>query len=95
MMKWLLIALVVGLALWWMARGRGRGVRSDDRSEDPSEGRSEGRSGPSSPPQVMVSCAHCGLMLPRQEASVGPDEQHFCSPEHLRLGRQPKEGSER
>ncbi|HTN47970.1 MAG TPA: PP0621 family protein [Burkholderiaceae bacterium] len=37
------------------------------------------------PAQAMVSCAHCGLHLPRSDALVAGD-RYFCSDEHRRLG---------
>jgi len=116
MMKWLLIALVVGVALWWITRGRGgsrsgsspardEGSRADGGSHarstpgsDAGRGSSGGQAGPAgrptppAEPQPMVRCAHCGLMLPRQEALPGPDEHHYCGAEHLRLGPPRREG---
>jgi uncharacterized protein len=46
------------------------------------------------PPPVseLVSCARCGVHLPKGEAVVDLEqaapgvERYFCSPEHLRLG---------
>ncbi|MFU1913116.1 PP0621 family protein [Bordetella avium] len=36
--------------------------------------------------EPMVSCAHCGLHLPRSEA-VQAHGQSWCSQEHARLGQ--------
>jgi uncharacterized protein len=49
------------------------------------------------PPQSdLVSCAHCGVNLPKGEAYAasgvlpGAGGRHFCSEEHWRLG--PRDG---
>jgi uncharacterized protein len=49
-------------------------------------GRKRGRPDSAAPPHSeLVSCAHCGVHLPRAEArSAGG--HHFCSEEHWRLG---------
>jgi uncharacterized protein len=36
-------------------------------------------------PQAMVSCAHCGLHLPRQDA-LPAGERYYCSDEHRQRG---------
>lgn len=43
------------------------------------------KSGPAAPrqAQAMVSCATCGLHLPRQEA-LTKDERYYCCEEHRR-----------
>lgn len=44
------------------------------------------RGGPLPPPPAeLVSCAHCGVLLPRAEAR-GDAGLHYCSEEHARLG---------
>lgn len=43
------------------------------------------RRGPLTPPAQLVSCAHCGVLLPRAEARGG-DGLQYCSEEHARLG---------
>ena len=45
--------------------------------------RSRGRRAP--PPGELVSCAHCGVLLPRAEAR-GAHGAQYCSEEHARLG---------
>jgi len=51
----------------------------------------------SAPPQAdLVSCAHCGVNLPKGEAYAasgvlpGAGGRHYCSEEHWRLG--PRDG---
>ena len=48
-------------------------------------GRQRGASGPGQQPapQAMVSCATCGLHLPRQEA-LALGDRYFCCEEHRR-----------
>lgn len=69
-----LLALVVA---WWLfGRKKSRGV--DDpvvrRPDKTSVGIDD-----------MVACAHCGVHLPRAEASVEGDAV-YCGDEHRRLG---------
>ena len=55
--------------------------------------RSRGR--PPPPAADLVSCAHCGVLLPRAEARAAPGAEartrrargaQYCSEEHARLG---------
>lgn len=73
-MKFLLVLLVVGVALW-MLSGRSRKLGSDRPR------RSAGRGAP----VVMVQCAHCGLHLPASDA-VPEGSRLYCSDAHRRLG---------
>ncbi|MGQ0510047.1 MAG: PP0621 family protein [Betaproteobacteria bacterium] len=69
----ILIVLIVLLVLWLLRRALAAGKRA----EPPSGG---GATAPE-----LVSCAHCGVNLPRAEArSAGG--RHYCSEEHWRLG---------
>ena len=78
MIKWLLtIAIVVIALMLWFGKGRGGG---------PSSGGTRRRT---PGPQAMVSCAHCGLHLPRPDAVEGEGGRHYCSTEHRRLGPGP------
>ena len=48
--------------------------------------RIDGKSAPKAPPVGdLVSCAHCGMHLPRSEARPSGDAL-YCSEEHARLG---------
>jgi uncharacterized protein len=65
-----LLALAVYLGWRWMKLQRLR----DERSTGAATSRQA---------QAMVSCATCGLHLPRQEA-LAQDERFFCCEEHRR-----------
>ncbi len=60
--------LALGLFVWWAWR---RASHSGRRTPPPA----------SATPQDMVSCAHCGVHLPHDEAVVGTHGQ-YCSPAH-------------
>lgn len=65
-----LIFLVVAIALvYWLLR-RFRQARDDVR--DPAK------------TEDMVSCARCGLNLPRSEALQDASGRHYCSEAHRR-----------
>jgi uncharacterized protein len=73
-MKYLLLIalLLVAYLLWRNARLRGPDAP---------------RGTPPAGPQEMVSCAQCGVHLPKPEAIAGPDGRLYCSQEHrLRAG---------
>jgi uncharacterized protein len=71
-----LILLVVALlVLVWLVR-RALASRS---GRDAERGERVPRSG------ELVSCAHCGVHLPRAEARTAGG-RHYCSEEHWRLG---------
>lgn len=75
-MKYLLLIalLVVAYMLWRHARV--------ERRPPPQPG-----AGPDGKPQQMVSCAACGVHLPRPDAVTGSDGLPYCSKEHrLRAG---------
>jgi len=73
MIKWLLTLGIIVLALmWWFGKGRSGGA-TKHRPRAPEA-------------QPMVSCAHCGLHLPRPDALEGEGGRHYCSAEHRRLG---------
>ena len=65
----LLLAIVVYMA--WRAMQRRGGDRSAAGQEQQQT------------PQAMVSCATCGLHLPRQEA-LALGDRYFCCEEHRR-----------
>ena len=75
----ILIVLIVVLVLWLLRRALAAGKKP-----------------PQAPPPAggdgapeLVSCAHCGVNLPKAEArSAGG--RHYCSEEHWRLG--PRDG---
>ena len=84
MLKWLLLAVVLGLALWWWTRGqRASSERSRQSAEPPAAGASSRSS-----PEPMLSCAHCATLIPQGEALRGPQPEAlpYCSEEHRRAG---------
>jgi uncharacterized protein len=68
MAKVLIIALAVALLLWLLF-GRAR------RHDKPPRGTRHGGA------EEMVSCAHCGVHLPRSEA-LAARSLHYCSAAH-------------
>jgi len=74
MVKYLLVAIVVALAIWLL---RGRRRRPD---REPQTVR---------PPEDMVGCAHCGIHFPRGEGVVAGERQ-FCSEAHREQFRPPR-----
>jgi uncharacterized protein len=73
--KYLLVFLVVFLIAW-----RWRSGRSADQLE-------KKQSSAPPPPADMVSCAHCGLHVPAQDAVAGK-QGSYCSAAH-RAVREP------
>jgi uncharacterized protein len=71
MLKLLLIAAAVGLLLWLLF---GRSARN---GKPPRGDRGGGRGGV----EEMVTCAHCGVHLPRSEA-LAARSLHYCSAAH-------------
>ena len=68
----ILIVLIVLLVLWLLRRALAAG-RKPEAQQGPAAGAD------------LVSCAQCGVNLPRAEArSAGG--RHYCSEEHWRLG---------
>ena len=67
-MKFLLIIGIVMLVLWLARSGR----RADDRPVPPA---------PRDEPDALLSCAHCGLHLPRGDALPGRGGV-FCDESH-------------
>jgi uncharacterized protein len=71
MLKVLIIALAVALLLWLLF---GRTARDGKK---PGSGRRDGQGGA----EEMVTCAHCGVHLPRSEA-LAARSLHYCSAAH-------------
>ena len=74
-MKYLLVALVVGVVLWLLWRPKPPHASGRSRA-------SSGRPGPAE----MVACAHCDLRLPRAEALFDPQGRPYCGDAHRRSG---------
>lgn len=73
-MKLILILAVVIGALWLL-----RGTRVQAGTPRGASGAPKAKS---QGPVQMVSCAHCGLHLPRDEAFDSPNQLHYCSEAH-------------
>ena len=67
-MKFLLLVLT-GMVLWWLIRGSLRRARPPRPPQAPSE------------PRAMLTCAQCGVHLPRDEALPGRGGA-FCDAAH-------------
>ncbi len=74
MVKFLVVALVVGIVVWLLAKGRGRQGLPRKPASRPE------------PAQPMVRCQHCGIHLPRGDAVIAAGDRYFCSEDHRRLG---------
>jgi len=68
----IVLVLLVVVAVWLLRRALRSGERPDFDSKPPVHGE-------------LVSCAHCGVHLPRSEARTA-GERLYCSEEHARLG---------
>lgn len=73
----LLIAVVAGLALW-LLKGRKR--------VEPPRGRGAAAAGREPGATAMVACAHCGVHLPRPDASYDAEGQPYCGEPHRMAG---------
>ena len=74
----ILIGVIVLLVVWLLRRALAAPRAGDKPPQAPGEQQGD-----------LVSCAHCGVNLPKAEArSAGG--RYFCSEEHWRLG--PRDG---
>jgi len=74
----IVIVLVVFALLWLLRRALARPAKGDAPPQAPGEAKGD-----------LVSCAHCGVNLPKAEArSAGG--LSYCSEEHWRAG--PRDG---
>ncbi len=86
-MSKLLLLLAAVLVLFWLLRGALTGRKSKGTAADASPG------GSAAPPATaLVSCAHCGVLVPLEEAIASGEDappegrRFFCSRDHQRLG---------
>ena len=68
-----IILVIIVLAAIWLVK---RALRAPERRDAPEKPPVQGD---------LVTCARCGLNLPRAEASESAGTL-FCSPEHAKLG---------
>jgi len=87
MTRLLVIIVVVFALLWLLRRALARQQKGDAPPPAPAPGEAKGD---------LVSCAHCGVNLPKGEAYAvrgvppGAGGRHYCSEEHWRAG--PRDG---
>jgi uncharacterized protein len=74
-MKFAVVILVVLLGVWLWRKNR-----ADDRNEAVAKPKRKDAS-PTGVPQIMVSCAVCGVHLPQSDAVLGKSK-HYCSLAH-------------
>ncbi|MEY2685213.1 MAG: hypothetical protein RJA09_2357 [Pseudomonadota bacterium] len=77
-MKYLLVLVVLVVGFWWWRHNRD--AERSERAQAPRPPAPPTNTGPS----PMVTCRHCGLHLPHNEAvqgALGP----YCSPNHQKL----------
>jgi uncharacterized protein len=80
MLKYLVVALVVVVVLWLMFGLPRRKPKPPQRGGQPA---APGRRG--GPPEPMLTCAHCGMHLPRGDALIAAG-QAYCCAEHRDAG---------
>jgi uncharacterized protein len=68
-MKYLLILLLVLVVIWAVKRGRAPKRPQTPQNSEPSS------------PSEMITCAHCGIHLPQEEAVSG-QKGLYCSTDH-------------
>ena len=86
-MKYLLLLVVVAIGVW-MLTAKSRVNRRRDVPGAPGAGAAPNPRNKPTAPQVMLSCAHCGVHLPQADA-LGSGERVYCSEPHRRLGPGP------
>lgn len=74
-MKYAVVILVVLLGVWLWRKNR-----ADDRRDSAAQPKRK-ETVPSGAPQIMVSCAVCGVHLPQSDALPGKTK-HYCSLAH-------------
>lgn len=77
-MKYLLVLAVVLVAFYIWRNNRAADAREHEQAAPPP------RPAPPTAPDAMVTCRHCGLHLPSQDAVKGT-LGYYCGHEHRRL----------
>lgn len=91
MIKYLILLVVVGLAIWWLRRGRAAGdsARPPSRkASDKAAHRDAGSADQGRPAQAtpMLACQHCGVHLPQAEAVLDTAGRPYCGEAHRLAG---------
>lgn len=87
MTKLFILLAVVGLAIWWLRRGRGGGERPPP-SPKTKKARKAAHNGGAAPPgpTPMLACAHCGVHLPQADAVLDGAGRPYCGEAHRLAG---------
>jgi len=79
------IIVAAVLVFFWLLRRALSSRKQDDQPQAPSDAQKGGAVSPD-----LVSCAHCGMHLPKNEAVAAGEGaspgRFFCGDEHRRLG---------
>jgi uncharacterized protein len=78
------VAVIVGVAMW-LLKGRRKGSASDDGAAA-RNGQSGPQKGEKDGSTEMLACAHCGVHLPRPDASFDVQGRAYCSEAHRLAG---------
>ena len=82
MIKYLVLLAVVGLAIWWLRRGRSSDDSPRAQTRKPDKAAAPGPAQPT----PMLACAHCGVHLPQAEALTDGAGRPFCGEAHRLAG---------
>ncbi len=75
-MKYALVFLVVLIGFWlWRKNREDAAIERKEKPRAPQAKRG------AQPPQIMLSCAVCGVHMPQSDALVGK-HGHYCSAAH-------------
>ena len=86
---WIVVIIVVMLLVRALKPRRGNDAGAGDKTAAGSRGRDGDRAaeGAGTRGELMMSCAVCGVHLPKSDAVAGADGLPYCSQEHrLRAG---------
>jgi uncharacterized protein len=87
MLRVLLLVVLAVVVLWWlMGRARRDDPPRTGRGADAAAKKTTRSARSPALPAEIVSCAHCGLHLPRPEAVVDEAGRLYCDEEHRRAG---------
>lgn len=78
-MRYIIVTLALALVIFWVMRAARGGKPHQPLAKE----KDAARPPPIAQVQDMVSCARCGLHLPKGEAISGKNAL-YCSPEHQR-----------
>jgi uncharacterized protein len=88
MTKLFILLAVVGLAIWWLRRGRGgdeRPPKTPKTPKGPKAGKGTRHDAPPEP-TPMLACAHCGVHLPQADAVLDSAGRPYCGEAHRLAG---------